>query len=415
MRAIALPAALALLAQTPAFAASLDARLETQNPEQQAALKRQAATIAEQQARLEGAPNRARTLEEDLAKKRAAMPENASDAWYRKLEIAGLIEVEAAYLAPDEGRRESDVTLATFELGIAAQVNAWLQATASLLYEQDVTDLEVDIASLTIANPEMTPLFLTAGQIYLPFGVYATNLVSDPLTQELGEARETAIQLGFARGDLSGSAYLFNGDNQVDGANQIGSWGASLGYAHAQDDRAWSLGIGYLNDLGDSDTLQEATNDNRVAAFDAASADGADPGDVSVDPSERTGGWTLNASATLGPFNAIGEYLSATDDFDADSLSFREGGARPAAWNIEAGFSFPVMGRKSIAALAYQGTRESLALELPRERWSVGWSIEILDQTSLSFEWARATDYASSDGGTGNSDDSVSAQLAVEF
>lgn len=420
MRALTLPAAiaLALATQTPAFAESVEARLarlEAQNQAREAALKRQEATIAEQQARMEGAPSRVKKLEDDLEQKRTGAEEDETGAWYRNIEIAGLIEVEAGYVSPYEGGSESDVVLATFELGITSQINDWVDAGASLLYEQDETDLEVDVAYITIANLEVTPAFLTAGQIYIPFGAYETNLVSDPLTLEIGESRETAVQLGFVQGDFSGSAYLFSGDNKVDGENQIGSWGANLGYAHEQDDRAWAFGVGYLNDLGDSDTLQDATNDNRVAAFEEAIEGGVDPGVFSVDPTDRTGGWTLNAAATFGQFNVIGEYLAATDNFDTDSLSFRGKGAKPSAWNIEAGFTFPVMGRESVVSVAYQGTREALALELPKERWLVGWSIAIFDRTSLAFEWAHDLDYSASDGGTGKSGDSVVAQLAVEF
>ncbi|AFL74458.1 LbtU family siderophore porin [Thiocystis violascens] len=409
--------ALALASQTPALAETVEARLErleAQNRAQEAALKRQEATIAEQQARMEGTPSRVKKLEEDLEQKRAGA-EGEAGAWYRNIEVAGLIEVEAGYVSPYEGDSESDVVLATFELGITSQINDWVEAGASLLYEQDETDLEVDVAYITLANLDVTPVFLTAGQIYVPFGAYETNLVSDPLTLEIGETRETAVQLGFVQGDFSGSAYLFNGDNKVNGKNQVGSWGANLGYAQEQDDRAWSFGLGYINDLGDSDTLQDATNDNRVAAFEAVIEGGADPGAFSVDPTDRTGGWTLNASATFGQFNVIGEYLAATDTFDSDSLSFKDKGAKPSAWNIEAGFAFPVMGRESVAAVAWQGTREALALELPKERWSVGWSIEIFDRTSLAFEWAHEIDYGASDGGTGNSGDSLVAQLAVEF
>ncbi|MBK5963240.1 hypothetical protein CCR95_03825 [Thiocystis minor] len=420
MRARPLSAAiaLALASQAPALAETVEVRLqrlETQNRAQEAALKRQEVTISEQQARLEGTPKRVKTLEDDLEQKRAGAGEGETGAWYRNIEIAGLIEVEAGSVSPAEGDSESDVTLATVELGIAAQVNAWVEAGISFLYEQGETDLEVDVAYITLANPEATPVFLTAGQIYVPFGVYDTNLVSDPLTLEIGEARETAIQLGVVQGDFSGSAYLFNGDNKVNGKNQIGSWGANLGYAHEQDDRAWAFGVGYLNDLGDSDTLQDTINDNRVAAFEAAIEGGADPGSFSVDPTDRTGGWTVNASATVGRFNVIGEYLAATDTFDGDSLSFKDKGAKPSAWNIEVGFTFPVMGRESVAAVAWQGTREALAFELPKERWLVGWSIEIFGRTSLAFEWAHATDYRSSDGGTGNPGDSLVAQLAVEF
>lgn len=365
--------ALVLAGQTPTFADSVTTRLnqlEAQNRAQDAALQQQAATIAAQQT-AGGEPN----------------------DWFRRLEISGLIEVEVGAIQPETGNSESDVSLATVELGVKSKINAWVEAGASLLYEQDQTDLELDTGYLTIANAEATPLFLTAGQIYVPFGVFETNMVSDPLTLDIGETRETVLQLGVAQGDVSGSLYLFNGDTAIDGKNQMDNWGATLSYAHTAPTHAWAASVGYLNDLGETDTLQ----------------------DVAGDRAERTGGWTASASATVGRLNLIGEYVTASDDFAAEHLSFQDQGARPSAWNLEAGFHFAVMGKKSIAAIGYQGTREALALELPEQRWLLSWSIEVFDQTALKFEWARSTDYAVADGGTGDTDDSVVAQIAVEF
>ena len=383
--------ALGLAGLHPAASAdSLEARvqrLESKNAELEATVRRQQASLAEQKAATEGEPERLKPLSEGL-----------SASTLRSM-ISGLIEVEAGHVSPYTGDAESDIILATFELGIEAQINDWVKATASLLYEQDETDLEVDVASITIANADATPFFITAGQIYVPFGAFETNLVSDPLTLEIGETRESAVQAGFVSGDFLGSLYVFNGDNKIDGKNRVGSWGANLGYAHEQDGSAWGLGVGYISDLGDSDSLQEVIDENLAG----------------VDPADRTAGWTLNATAKLGPVTLIGEYLTAADEFDTGSLDFDGTGAKPSAWNLEAGFSFPVLGRESVAALAYQGTREAVGLALPEERLMLGWSVEVFERTSLSLEWAHDKDYAVSDGGTGESADTFTAQLAVEF
>jgi len=390
-----------LEAENRALRAALN-RHESEIRRHRDAVAEQQATIAEQKAMLEGTPERLKEVEAGLAEA------GGEDAWYRNIEIAGLIEVEAGYTSPFEGDDESDIVLATFELGVSSQITAWVEAGAALLYEEDETDLEVDIAYVTLFNDAVAPVFATAGQVYVPFGAYETQLVSDPLTLEIGETRETSLQLGFVQGSFMGSVYAFNGENDVDGESQIGGWGGNLGYAYEGEDRAVTLGVGYLNDLGDSDSLQDLIADNRVAAI----AEGAA---ISEDPTERTGGWTLNAAAALGPFTLIGEYLAATGEFDMDSLQFDGDGARPSAWNIEAGYAFPVMGRESVAAIAYQGTSEALALELPEERWMLGWSVAIFDNTALSFEWAHDNDYSESKGGTGESADTFVAQLAVEF
>jgi hypothetical protein len=379
-------------------------RLEEEN-------RRQAVEIAEQKQRLEGAPQRVEQLAETMAEK-----QETGGGWFDKVVIAGLVEVETFYSEPFGGGSESDVVLATFELGIGARVTDWVEVGASLLYEEDDTDLEVDVAFITIANLDVSPVYFTAGQIYVPFGAYETNLVSDPLTLEIGETRETAAQLGFVYEGFSGSVYAFNGDNKVDGENEIGGWGANLAYAMETDTLTWTVGVGYINDLGDSDSLHDTVADNREAVLEELDLAGDPAADTfSTDPVDRTAGWTANLAVIYGDFNFIAEYLSATDDFDSDSLSFRDSGARPSAWNIEVAYSFDVLGKESVAAVAYQGTDEAVALELPKESWLVGWSIGIFDNTALSFEYRYDTDYSTSEGGTGDNGSTVIAQLAVEF
>lgn len=380
-----------------------------------AALERENARMREQLAaqdeRIQGAPERVKELEEALAEKR-----RTGGNWFENIEIAGLVEVEASYVEPFDAPSESDLVLATFELGILSQIGSWVEVGASLLYEEDDTPLEVDTAFITLYNPDVAPVYFTGGQIYVPFGAYETNLVSDPLTLEIGETRETAALLGFDHAGFGGGVYAFNGDNKINGDNRIGSWGANLGYVWEQGDVSVVASAGYINDLGDSDSLQDTVSDNRTATFEDLVA-GQDPRaeTFSTDPTGRTGGYTASLAVGIGAFNAIGEYLSASADFDADSLAWEEGGARPSAWNLELGYSFPVFGKDTVAAVAYQGTDEAVGLELPKESWLIGWSIGIFDNTALSFEYRNDRDYSEGKGGTGDDSNSFVAQLAVEF
>jgi hypothetical protein len=324
---------------------------------------RQAAQISEQKQALEGSSGRVKKLAE-------AMDEQAGAGagWFEGIEIGGLIEVEAGYVEPYDSPSESDIVLATFELGIASQVTNWVEVGASLLYEQDDTDLEVDVAFITLFNPDVAPVFFTAGQFYVPFGAYETNLIDDPLTLEIGESRETAAQLGFVYEGFGGSVYGFNGDNQVKGKSRIDSWGANLTYAWENDDWGIGVGAGYINDLGDSDSLQDTVSDNRNAAFEEL-VEGEDTraDTFSTDPLDRVGGWTANLLVTYRGFDLIGEYLSATGRFNPDSLAYKDKGAAPSAWNLEVGYTFVIRGYENVVAAAYQGTDQAVGLELPKE------------------------------------------------
>ncbi len=127
------------------------------------------------------------------------------------------------------------------------------------------------------------------------------------------------------------------------------------------------------------------------------------------------GGWSVHGNVGAGSFILIGEYLGATGSFDATALSWRLGGAEPKAWNLEAGYRFDLLGKDTTVAVAYQGTAQALALELPEERWMLGFSVDILDHTSLSFEWAHDKDYHAGDGGSAETADTLTAQLALVF
>ena len=326
----------------------------------------------------------------------------SSGGWFQNIEIGGLVEVEANYVdpytGPGTGRSTSDLTLATVEVGISSQVNNWTRADIILLHEEDEENnhLIVDVGTIT-HRPTRWKLVRHNRSVLCPFWHIESHMISDPLTLEIGETRESALQVGMESGPLNGSVYLFNGTNKQAGGtkDRIDNWGANLGVSHESDGLTASGGIGFINDIGDSDGIQGGLTTNNVR--------------------DHVPGWTANAIAEVGNFVFIGEFVGATEDFQPGELMFKGRGAEPRAWNAEAGFNFPMMGRDSTVAIAYQGTRESLALGWPRRRMMVGWSVSIFENTALTFEWAHDKDYSSSDGGTGENANTVTTQLAVEF
>ncbi|MCK5682069.1 LbtU family siderophore porin, partial [bacterium] len=111
----------------------------------------------------------------------------------------------------------------------------------------------------------------------------------------------------------------------------------------------------------------------------------------------------------------IGEYLGATDDFEVTELEFNGEGAKPKTWNIELGYNFELSGHETIVSLAYQGSDEALALELPKERYLGSFGVGLANGLSLAVEYAHDEDYDEKDGGTGEGGDTVTLQLALEF
>lgn len=158
----------------------------------------------------------------------AAFSSGEGDAWFNRVEIGGVIELEAVYEKPYEGDNASEADVGKAEFGIAAAINGWTGSEIVVAYNGDDDELELDSATLTIAPPE-GPWSLTGGLQVLPFGVRETNMISDPLTKELGETGEVSLVLGLEAEQFTGSLFVFDGDNQPDGKQRIEGHGVALG------------------------------------------------------------------------------------------------------------------------------------------------------------------------------------------
>ncbi len=304
----------------------------------------------------------------------AAKPATTADSIAERLSFSGLVEVESSYTDSDIDGSSSDVVVATVELGVEAQIADNVTANVVALYEEDDTDLEIDVATLTFDQLGGTDLALTLGQDYLPFGSFETHLVNDTLVLEAAEIRETAAILSWEANGFSAAAYTFNGDVD-EGKDTVENFGASLGWGND----SLSVGADYISNVLDSDTLQDA------ASYDPDSVD-------------ATEAYILRAAANLGPVNLLGEYLE-TDTIaelaDAEiEVLHLEAATEWADWTF---------------AIAYQETEDADVIELPEERWSAGVSTEISEGVGLGIEYWNDEDYA------GEESDNVVVQVAVEF
>ena len=314
-----------------------------------------------------------------------------------QLSIGGVIEVEAAYVDTEAGE-ESDITLATVEVGIDGEITESLSTHLLFLYEEGEGDSPVlDEGIITISNLADSQLFLSAGLMYVPFGNYGTNLLSDPLTLELGETQQTALQFGFEGDQFYASLFIFNGNTKEQGDDdKIEHFGANLGYSVETDSVNFTIDLSYLNNLADSDAIQDVVTD----------ADNLN---------DTVGGYAAHAKVGMGPFTLIGEYLAASSSFDQADLAFDGSGAKPTSWNLELGYDFALAGKEATAAVAVQNSQEALDIGLPEKRIAAALSVGIMENTALTLEWSQEEDYSTSDGGTGDDTDTVTAQLAVEF
>lgn len=304
------------------------------------------------------------------------------DKWFNKIEMNGLVEVVAGHSSASGSDDTSDLTAATVELGINGKVNDWIGAEVVAKYEEDTDNngnLNIDTAKLNIADPA-SKWFVHAGQFTLPFGSFETHMVSDPITLDLGETGDSAIEFGFNHGNFGASAYVFQGDHST----EIDNYGLALNGEIAIEEASLTGHLGYMNNLGESDGIVDGGW--MIAGNESA-------------------GWILSTSLTMNDFTLIGEYLAASEGFgDA-------GNEKPSAFNLEGAYHFTAGNKAATFAIAYQGSddAENGNWGLDEKRTLAGFNVELMEGTSLGLEYAQSETY------TGTETDTVTGKLAVEF
>ena len=313
--------------------------------------------------------------------------------------LSGSIEIEAGFESSDVNDTDnSDVSLATAELGIEASPQDWLTGFMLLSWEDEDDDLIIDEAHITLGATDEIPYYLSAGKIYVPFGLFETMMISDPITLDLAEIVDNAIQVGFEIKGIRGAAYAFNGDAEeaLDKDDSIDVFGISFGYALETDEFSFNLGLDWVNNILESGGLRDVYDDNGWAA--------------TLD--DQVPGFAIHAMATFGPVCLIGEYITMTDDVKA------VGGTRileeVSAYSLEVGYAFEVAGFETTLGLGYQAS-DNAADILPESKFLTSIGVGLTDNLSLALEYSRAENNSVVDGGDGDEIDTITSQLAFEF
>jgi len=275
-----------------------------------------------------------------------------------------LLEAEAS-VGRENGEIVSDIVLATFELGIDAEINKLVKGRALLLWEEDDTEpIDLEEATITLGGSDRIPVYLTAGRMYVPFGVFSSHFISDPLVLELGETRESAILAGYGNSMVEVQAAVFNGDLH-EGNDGIDNVVASATVTPVDGVR---LGGFWISDIGESDVLQELA-EGRLEEADAA-------------VHEEANGVGAFLHAEVWKLALDVEYITATKDFG--SGLFGDEALCPAAWNAELAFHSGT--RWEIAAKA-EGSRDFPGL--PETQYGAVVSVVIVDSAALAVEYLR--------------------------
>lgn len=349
--------------------------------------------LHEGSAGVKGLADRVRRIEEKLE-------DQGLGKWSERFTLSGVIEVEAGYedldfRDPEEQDTDSsDISLATVEVGVDVDVAKHVKGHVLFKYEDDDDDdVFVDEGIIILDGEEVVPLYLNAGKMYVPFGNFASHFISDPLTLELGETRESAVKVGFANDMLDICLAAYNGDINETGEsddhidNFVASAVLTLPEGMAPH-IGLTMGVSWISNMADTNGIQDALEEEGISEIN-----------------DYVEGFSAFLSLTfMDKLFFEGEYVCATDHFEADDL---DPGAKfePSAWNLELAY---LLLHNLEVALRYEGTDDTLNL-LPEKQYGAAATYGLFENTSLSIEYLY---------GEFENDDErtlLTAQLAIEF
>jgi len=304
------------------------------------------------------------------------------------LAIGAVVEFEAVYESQD-GESATDFALATFELGVEAELAPWLKGHALMLWEEDGTEpVDLDEAAITIGGTDGMPLCIEAGKLYVPFGAFETRLVSDPIALDLGETRESALVFGYGAGIVELQVAVFNGDLDENDDDHIGDVVCAVGFAPGA---GTELGVYWTSDLGESDGLEEQIAENLAAGAPAPAA------------YEGVGGAGVFFSVDVEPVALCGEFLAALGDFEAGLLG--DTALSPNAWYTELALT---LNESWELAVRVEGSEDLPGA--PSLQYGAAVACALSESAGLALEYQHGT----FDGEAGDRD-AVTGQMAIEF
>ena len=321
-----------------------------------------------------------------------ALAESAAGEW-EGMELAPgvglgvLVEVEASHEKQGDEDR-SDVNVSTFEVGLDAEPMEGVRGEAALLWEEGESDsLDVDVAFVEVGGTEAMPVTVSAGRMYLPFGAFNSFMVSDPLTLELGETRETAAALF---GEWMGfTAWIGTFAGERDDAEDIQNAAAALNWSPME---GLSLGVSALSDLGEGGGCVDDLNDVIASEGSAEKAVG-----LSAFLLLEHGDWALSA-----------EVLGAADDLEWTDSEGKTTSVRPLAWHMDVAYAF---NDAWSAAARYEGSKEFKADEMPEHQGGAAVFYQMNNFAILGAEYL----YGTFDDKETDNRHLVTLQLALEF
>jgi hypothetical protein len=375
-----------------------------------------------------------------------AMPNPCNPGWYNRIQVSGGVNFDLGKF----GNRNNDIQGENYQrfslndvyLNVAANVNEWTKAFVSVDYSDTTTtggvasgtygyssvyrnrDLSLEQAYATLSNFDVSPIYVQAGKQFQDFSRYEIHPITRSMTQVLSESLATSVKVGFILPmGLNGSIYGF--DDPIDKVGQTKTttnYGASLGYEMPSDQLGWDVGAGWLYNMIGAQDVAHAVSNFTGGGYNRRADAVAVYGDVNSGPFALGVRWTgavSRFSASDLPRNGSADLLVTTvvpTGVTTYTIADGSSGAKPWAVGVDGAYSFEAFGcRNNNIYLGYQHSHESAAVGLPKDRYLLGYNVDLYKNTNVGLEWDHDNAYSYSHGGNSKNTNLVSLRGAVKF
>ena len=350
------------------------------------------------------------------------------------LAFSGKVEPVAVVGDPFIVSRSVDVTLGSSELDVAAILNDKVEAYMSLSFDASPPDvggqrlsnssIDLNMGFVNIGDLDETPFYFTGGQLYVPFGRFASAMVSAPLTMVLARTKTRPFILGYKSQHDSGPFAAVYGYRSDTNYGSTGVGGLNLGYVIDTGSITGELGASVISSMDDAGGMQF------TGSVPGTTFGGFSSPINGTEAVHKVPAVSLHANVGIDRYNFTAEWVGSTRQFRAEDLSFNGRGAKPQAAQLEAAVTFKTYDKPASIALGYQWSKDTLALNLPEQRISGVFNISIWKDTVESLEYRHDINYknnqfangAAPKGfanantiGPGGASDTLLAQIGVYF
>ncbi len=333
--------------------------------------------------------------------------------------ISGTVGVHSNPLPIDSGEGKQ-FAKAEAEIDMVGFANedwlAYIELIANA-YGED-TDLGIEQGFVTYGNFDKTPIYLTMGYQYIPFGSFTTSFITNTLVRDVSRTQTPAATAGYVftkdQLNFNMSAFLFDGSVQTSDESRLDEFGVNAQIRNEklgpQKDIAFTVGASVINNIASSNGIDGYVVDETLNHYVPA-----------VD---------VRFQLEKGSFTFLSEYVQATSGFSKEDFTQTEAGhsakhVAPEAAHFEASYSFPVGDLPTELSLAYDQALDTLAFEIPHEQYGASYQLTPFRNTYVTLEYLHKVDYGTEytttagdeagASGTGKHDNEVQMQVNVYF